>query len=151
MKAPLLQLLWVGALGAGCVQTLSPKQVTTDGVIHKVAEINNVAASLGRSHADDRQVDHALNKILQDIDGVEEIAKIAIICRAMAYPQDASDVRIDRVYDRAYWLCVERLAADPGKPADAALSEVEAMSGLQAGDRLAFEDLLRKRAKQAGN
>lgn len=135
-----LTLLLMVSVACGTQPSLA-KQKTIHNVLAALSRVEKISMTSAGA-VDDPKIGGQLKAIAGSIESLDELAKIAVICRVLAYPQEAGDLQTDNIYDAMFWACVVRLSSIPGADATSALEEIERLYPLQGGDRTWFRDLL---------
>lgn len=83
-----------------------------------------------------------IKSIIENIKMPESLAKLAIMVRLIAHPQNAGEENFDEYFDFAFWRCVGVLAGGQGEQDRRALNVIKRFSDLQSGDLLRFNELV---------
>jgi hypothetical protein len=99
----------------------------------RIAHTNTSEGPGGRLSASKRE---AITKLVAGVKGAEYVSMLAKVCRATMGREWIDDVTYDRVFEVAFWKCVESLSADRTEAAHVELIDLSERCGLQAGDKL---------------
>ena len=140
-------------IGLGFIFSLSQVALATDknqSVKTVLSTLNQLAAKAeNRSKSKVDQTDltakekSEIKAILIKLD-TDELTKVAIMSWALFLPGDASDQKGDEVYYDSFWRCVDILAENQTMENYIALIAIKDHSGLGAGERVVFDEVLKK-------
>jgi hypothetical protein len=147
MKIP---ILLVAVLLCFCLTLLfacatvpnSSKLEKSARVLQSLIDLRKLAVRESRSESNEDLLRRRVCAAIGEQHSPDQLAKLAVLCRTMAYPQSADDVRSDRVFDLAYWRCIEMITTIGGNEGADAIKQVEAFSNLQGGEILMFQQAL---------
>jgi hypothetical protein len=159
MKTIIL-VLFIFIISVDCLaqNNLNNKSENVSEVIKILGKLNEIAE---KYISDQTQVKDQSNdafderlKVLQktvkyEIDKIKTIEQLILIARmsyAVLYKQDIENSAFDRVFDIAFWECVNRLATDTNEDAINGLRLIK-RSGLVEGDIGAINQAIQKQQK----
>lgn len=113
-------------------------------ILKLAKETKNKVLSSSPDAPEFRRVDRLIVSIK---DKPELLARVAVLSRAMSYPQSAEDVYVDNYLDRAFWQGVTELAKERTEESRQALGTIRSTTGLlSGGDKMRFESIIARAA-----
>jgi len=125
--------------------------------VAKVVDLVSLLSKMASKATDDesnlnpqtgRELDKYLDNLQQQVETEvkkitepQEIVMLGLFCRSILGSENAEDVSYDRVFNFAYWYCVELLAQNHSPASVSSLSLLEKKSNLIGGELSLFREI----------
>ena len=121
-------------------------------ILEVVQKLSLIAASnTDRNDADpDQQTRSRIYREVETIKNPDELVILGRICRSILGEQEAGNVAYDKIFNAAFWHCVQLLAQDTSDDAVRDLNDLWRYSNTDAGDSILFKEAIAdQKAKKA--
>lgn len=126
--------------------------------VQKVLNVVSSLEALARKNANEENGKHVngylsqasineIGRLLKELPNSEQLTKLGLICGHLAYPQDASDVGYDAVFDWAMWAAAEILSKRTDENAIRGLELLKQSHGTDGHPSEQFKELIENQRK----
>jgi hypothetical protein len=88
----------------------------------------------------DSVVRSLIAETMKPIQTAKELELAAVLAYQIAFPQSAGDIAYDRVFDAAFWSCIEKLSRIRGAESTYTLDRIVRRCNLEAGDKMRLNE-----------
>jgi hypothetical protein len=130
--------------GNEVLTTTAEKANKVRKMLEVIQKLSLMAASnTDRDDADpDEQTRSRIYSEVETIKNPDELVTLGRICRSILGEQEAGDVAYDKIFNTAFWHCVQLLAQDTSDDAVRDLNELWRYSNTDAGDSMLFKEAI---------
>ena len=136
-------LLGISLLAACCFGAsnfVKKKADSVDDLLRIQERLRKMALATNRT-GDNAKIDQQIESLLGGAKSPDDLTKVALVARIIAYPQQAEHAKFDLVFDRAFWVCVKKISSVGGDVSRSALDEIEGKAGLMGHEKTMFQEI----------